>query len=76
MRSPGSEEAMNVGGEGCDVAVVVGEVTAGGGVTVTVGAIGIATMGACVASVTEDGQSPQPDRNNSNEKNRMKCVFT
>ena len=66
---------MNVGGEGYGVAVVVGELTEEGSVTVTVGSIGVATMGACVALVTEDGESPQPDRRNTNEKNRMKCVF-
>ena len=66
---------MNVGVEACGVTVVVGEATEEGSVTVTVGAIGVATMGACVGSVTEDGESPQPDRNNTNEKNRMKCVF-
>jgi len=66
---------MKLGVEGCGVAVVVGEITEAEDVTVTVGAIGVATMGACVASVTEDGESPQPDRKNANEKNRMKCVF-
>ena len=75
MRSTGSEEAMNVEVEGNGVAAVADEVIGGGGVTVTVGAIGVATIGTFVSTVTEGYESPQPDRSNTNEKNRMKRVF-
>ena len=77
MRSPGSGAEMNVGVEGygvimnfCGAMVVVGRIVA-----VALETIGVARMGTRVIVGDANGEYPQPDRNNPNEKILIRCVF-
>ena len=68
---------MNVGVEGygvivdaCGASVGVGRIAA-----VALEIIGVATMGIRVVLDAENGEDPQPDRKNTNEKILIRCVF-